>query len=350
MKKILATFLILGALAVGFGIVSESITDAQVSQIPNHLKLKAPKERVLKSEHYKNREGIDETMYQYVSETLVPIDPNELIEKRLPDAKFFPGQRENEYVAEITLGDAYHKQGSDWYRIDYATTTKEAFEEQTRGRLGRLVSQVFADDFVSSNNSYVTGNGGASYANARLNSSGFSNTAMQMGQIFVIGQYEVYRPFMKFNTSTIGSGSTVSQVNFRGSMSSIQNAGAVAFDLDIFKYDWSGQDPLSAANREAAFDGCLASTQDDNIWLNIIGKSTNTAYTSGNLDTAWVNTTGSTYYCYRQSNDTDSVAPLATELVVLNKNDNATVGLRPTLIVTFSAAAPSRFGDLILFE
>ena len=111
----------------------------------------------------------------------------------------------------------------------------------------------------------------------------------------------IYRAFLEFDTSIIGVDKTVTQANIKMAFSTIYtNPGC---DHQIVKYDWSGQDPIAAGNREAAYDGCLAADADDSILVNTVGKAINTYYTSGNLATDWINKIGFTYYGLRTNLD-----------------------------------------------
>jgi len=184
---------------------------------------------------------------------------------------------------------------------------------------------------------YVLGNQ-FSYATARSTSSSFNitNTTMLCGQTFV-GTYEVDRAFLKMDTSGIPDGDTISQVNLN--LACTTDNSTTNFDVVIRKQDWSGQDPIGAGNREAAFDGCLSASSDDNIWRNTSGMSTNTLYASGNLATAYVSKTGYTYYSLLSSRDVSNTTPTGAEYIALATQDHGTSGYRPVLTVVHAAAA-----------
>lgn len=186
----------------------------------------------------------------------------------------------------------------------------------------------------------VSGGGTApnTYATARSTSTAFDTSAnnFTVGQSYIStgkgDQYDVYRSFLKFDTSSIPDGDTVSAVVMK--LVCITDSSTTDFDVQIAKYDWSGSDPLSAGNRETAYDGALAATLDDNIWRNTSGMSLNTQYDSGALATAWVSKTGATYYALRSKEDTDNSAPLGPENIAIASQDHATSGYRPILTVT----------------
>jgi len=196
------------------------------------------------------------------------------------------------------------------------------------------------DYLDSTADGYVYGNS-YDYATARSTSSVFNNTAasLYLGQELSITLYVCIRAFLKFDTSAIGAGATVTQVNLK--MVATWDGSATNYDVQIVKQDWSAQDPLSDANRESAYDNCLAGTADDNIWRNTLGMSINTQYASGNLSTAWVNKTGNTYYSLISSLDKAGTAPTGTDEIGIASQEHTTVAYRPILTVVYTEAAGS---------
>lgn len=176
----------------------------------------------------------------------------------------------------------------------------------------------------------------ADFATARSTATGVDITSYRgnLGVYFdgSTYRYRVYRHFYLFDTSSIGSGSTVTQVNL--STRCDNDASATDFDVQIVKQDWSGQVPLTS-NADAAFDGCLAGTADDAVLFN---TSTGTGTKkSGNLSTAWVSKTGTTYYSLRSS--LDYANDSTSSYVRLHLSESATESYRPVLTVTYTAAS-----------
>jgi len=174
----------------------------------------------------------------------------------------------------------------------------------------------------------------ADFATARSTGTGVDITTYRgnLGVYFDGSTYRVYRHFYLFDTSSIGSGSTVTQVNL--STRCDNDASATDFDVQIVKQDWSGQVPLTS-NADAAFDGCLAGTADDAVLFN---TSTGTGTKkSGNLSTAWVSKTGTTYYSLRSS--LDYANDSTSSYVRLHLSESATESYRPVLTVTYTAAS-----------
>ena len=181
----------------------------------------------------------------------------------------------------------------------------------------------------------------ADYTTARATATAINITGtsrLSVGQALESPGYWIMRSVLLFDTSSIGT-NTVSQVNLK--LVATQDVSQRNFDIQIVKQDWSGQNPITTENRDAAFDGCLAGTADDSIWRNSNGMNVNTQYASGNLATDWVNTTGTTYYSLRSSLDVASSAPTANnqDYVGFASANHATESYRPVLTVTYTAGS-----------
>lgn len=177
------------------------------------------------------------------------------------------------------------------------------------------------------------------YADARATSFSYNVSAVlaYIGQNFGSSTYYIYRTFLKFDTSGIADGDTISQVNLK--LVATADNSITDFDVQIAKCDWSSYDPIDDGNRESAYDACLSATADDSIWRNTSGMSTNTQYTSGNLSTSWPSKTGYTYYGLRSSRDFGSIEPSGFERISIAMQENATSAYRPLLAVTTEAGA-----------
>jgi hypothetical protein len=186
-----------------------------------------------------------------------------------------------------------------------------------------------ADDYVYGYN--------ATYATAHNTAYGNRGTwtGIYVGQTKPL-EYGVYRGFLSFVTSAIGSGQTITQVNLQ--LVCITDDSTTNFDVSIVKADWSGQNPIGAGNLDAAFDVSHDATAETNIWRNTNGMSTNTAYVSGNLDTTWPKPLGTTYYSLRSAKDIAATAPTNSERITVGAFENTTASYRPVLTVLYSAA------------
>jgi hypothetical protein len=110
----------------------------------------------------------------------------------------------------------------------------------------------------------------AAIATARATSSGLDTSAtfFDVGQALSGGTYYVYRSFLKFSLASIPLNSQLLSATL-GLVCVADFSTTADFDVQVVKQDWSAQDPLAAGNREAAYDACLAGTQD------VVWKATN---------------------------------------------------------------------------
>lgn len=211
-------------------------------------------------------------------------------------------------VQHIFTGVAYEDlEGAPWPVVidpDFSAST---------ANFHRVLSQVYGN-----------------YSGARTTSTGQDDTDLWVGQRFYLLFYGVHRTFIKFDTSSIPAGSTINQVNMKLAVTT--DASSTDFNLDIVKYDWSGTDPIGTGNRETAFDGALSATKDV-TWRSTSGMSTNTYYTSPNMDTAWVELAGTTYYALRSQEDYNASAPSGDEYVII---DNPSGTKPPVLVVDYT--------------
>lgn len=147
--------------------------------------------------------------------------------------------------------------------------------------------------------------------------------------------YYAYRMFLKFNTSSL-AGAVIKQVNLK--LVAVENNSTTDFDVVIKKADWSAYDPASDANKDNIYDLILSSDADSNIWKNTSDISVNTQYASGNLNTAWINKAGYTYYGLISSRDISATAPRndvggGQENIRIASSIHATTAYRPILSV-----------------
>lgn len=195
-------------------------------------------------------------------------------------------------------------------------------------------------DFTVDTNSGRVSGQASTYATARGTGTQDLNnqTVNIVGQFFSSAPlYICYRQYLRFDTSSIGSGSTVTSVTM--TLTATADSSTTDFDVQIVKYDWSALSPVSS-NIDAVYDGILAGTADTNIWRNTSGMSINTNYASGALDTSWVSKTGYSYYGLRSSRDASNTAPTGSEYITLGGVANATSAYRPYLTVAYTSTGP----------
>ena len=172
------------------------------------------------------------------------------------------------------------------------------------------------------------------YATARTTSFDFDiiGTYIEVGQNLSGGIYYTFRSALKFDTSAIGAGATVTQVNQK--LTPTQDSSTADFIVEIIEQDWSASDPITAGNRETVYDACLAAASHID-WQNTNAIIINNQYSSSNLTTVYVNKTGNTYYSLRDDLDKAGTAPAGAEYIKIASQEHATVGYRPILTVVY---------------
>lgn len=140
---------------------------------------------------------------------------DEMIEKRTPTSKIFKTNNANKFIAEITTKQKYFKDTQGiWWDIDYATTTADAFQQQTASRWN-----IFENAMASSLTAYPDpGTGGptgdvgrfkldTSFSTAREGTDTPGNTSTQHNarDWFSSPNYMIEFMGMTFDTSFIGS-------------------------------------------------------------------------------------------------------------------------------------------------
>lgn len=200
------------------------------------------------------------------------------------------------------------------------------------------------DFTVDTNSGRVLGfDASSSYATAHATGTSDSNnqTINIVGQYKSGVQYAIYRQYLRFDTSSIGSGASVNSVTM--TLTCTADSSTTDFDVQIVKYDWSALSPVSS-HIDAVYDGILGATADNNIWRNTNGISTNTNYASGALDTTWVSKTGYTYYGLLSSRDKSATTPTGNEYITIGNVANGTPAYRPFITVAYSTGSGPELG------
>lgn len=187
-----------------------------------------------------------------------------------------------------------------------------------------------ADGWITS---YFVNNWAASRTDGK--SINTTNTLLVIRQRYAAPYYGKYRSYLLFDTSSIGSSSTVTQVNLKTYVTQ-----AASTPVYIIKQDWSSQNPLSTDNMDTAFSNTITSDKDSAS----LDLSTTGAKTSGNLSTTWVSKTGTTYYALILDTDYDNTESTDQYYIEIASQAHATESYRPVLSVTYSSSGvPKHF-------
>ena len=155
MNKLLLTILII--LTVGLTACGLN-PPFGAGEIPDNLKLKATKDKILKSNEIDDIRCSDKfnpttcvnlgkiKSYDYISDKEVPQENGEDITKRTGNVQFFK-KGEEEWTGRFYSGIPFYKVADRWFQTETATTTVEAFNEQTKlSFFEKIIKKVFAID------------------------------------------------------------------------------------------------------------------------------------------------------------------------------------------------------------
>lgn len=195
------------------------------------------------------------------------------------------------------------------------------------------------------------------YATARATGN-ISNDGSQLwvGQNFYSNWYAVKRAFLRFDTSAIPDGDTVTDVTL-GLMISSNHADA-AFDVYCYMYDWlevpdgSFDGEPNESLRDAVFDMGIAGSRTSTAAVKETAEVTMDAQAQYDvveftgLTAAWVDKTGYTYYALRSSEDVDNSAPTGEEYVIFYHADMSGTAYDPYLDIVHGAATGTRISRI----
>ena len=240
-----------GILAVFFvvKIVAAETAPAKLD-LPDHLLLKTIKDKILGSSSDSN----GDVKYAYQSNVGIDSNPSasvanlaassgfqitrEALDQRTKHSKTFETSKTGVYVTEILSGDPqyYKDDNGTWWQAEYATTTKEAFDQQVAARtLGERIAEfLLPSTHADSHNFYPDiGNPGSATTDGEIGIGGQStwsgahDAATGGGMItagntqssafeasFSGGSYYVSRNGYNFDTSSIGANVVVSTATF----------------------------------------------------------------------------------------------------------------------------------------
>ena len=356
-KNILGQFIGLSVVAlvlIGFGIQKTSYEPElglDSSAIKAEHLLKAPKEKILESKEIdwietkedgttKNKGRI--ISYDYVSDIEVKIDKGEDLTKRTGNAKFFQ-KEDNKIEGRFYLGTPFIKDGDKWFHSETATTTIEAFEEQTkldlisrlkeyfaRGALADELTPVYSgagDGYVQSTNaSWATAKSGGTLA---VN---YTTGDTSCGNAYLSGAtYVVRRSFFPIDTSALPTGAVISAATFRY-YSSYANDGGYG-GQDLIQTSQSSNTTLATADFTsvtftAGATRVVPIVNQYNIWtLNLTGRG-------------WISDSGFTKLGIVAGRDFDDAAPTgASQDFNARYFEYTGTGSDPYLSITYTEAA-----------
>lgn len=183
---------------------------------------------------------------------------------------------------------------------------------------------IYGDDFTSS------------YATARSTATGVgdTNTNATIGQKEQFGgiNFQVFRYFVRFDTSSIPAGATITGASLY--ICALVDESDTDFLIRCYRYAWSS--PL-AGSPETNYDGAYggSATLEGTFRDTASGLSADTYYSMA-VDTAGINTSGFTGYVLVSKEDVDNSAPSGNELVGVYTANETGTSKDPYLSITYT--------------
>ena len=340
-------------LALGVLVYSHADRAVAIGALPDHEKLKVQKEKVVNS-----RLKGGEVLYGYHTDIEVQSLANEADDMRTAHARFFQ-MTPDTFRADIIGGAPQyfkHTNGT-WYFVEYATTTKEAFELQTSETLSEdlisyVIGMAYADDFFpdasagDGNVGCESGAGCASVTWATTHDATAGDTerptlaTVDVAVGLESGKFVLDRIGTNFDTTTLPdainiTSATISLAEF-GTINNGDNDGndylvvvssnnADVTAIDLLDYDQFGTTALSDT-----LDIGSVTSDAYNVWtLNATGIAT-------------INLTGVSEFGLREGhdvlNDPYAGADNTTNLVSFRMSETADTSSDPKLTVTYTVA------------
>ena len=307
--------------------------------ITQELQLKAPKENIL----YSRNANATTTEYAYISSDIVQGDF--IWRGNLSNTKIV-SQKGNQITANIYGRDMFYKNGDKTFKIDTATTTVEAFAEQTKvSFIGWLFGEkAYASNVIATNDNHIFGYDGSSYPTSRNATEGnVGNNFWQTGQAGNSGDgFFVFRSFASFAIPDMTTLTAASL--FLDGQDNKSNT-----DFNIYIHTSTYSNPLVAGDYDQ-FDGHQASGAYN-------GTVLNNSWNSSSYSTGWneivFNASGLSAVLAKKndtfkmvtisSNDYDNTAP-AGEWPTYNEYvifESSFYPQKPYLSITYTPYSPT---------
>lgn len=318
-KKIIT--IILGGTVLAAGIVS-----VIPNNIPEHLQLKVPKDKILFS---RDVQGTEIKEYLYISDKKVPQaiynGKTEVVEKRTKNAQFFLKEKRGkveEWQGRFYAGEPFYKDDNEWFQTETATTTKEAFEEQTKIR---FLERLFFPKALADTDPFYTGAGDgyvfnssagqpsqANWDTAHDNTTGAAaEDGVGLAHLAATELWgadnliRIYRGFLPIDTSGLGADAIVTAAVLKLYIVSKQDA----YNGDGYDYMAIVQtdQPNSAVLTTADFNNCGATNNPDkgSADIDISGMPTGSYqdFTLNLTGRGWIEIEGTTMLGIREGHD-----------------------------------------------
>jgi hypothetical protein len=358
------------AFAIGAGLsIAVAFTSISIgSPLPENLKLKADRSKILSAKTLRN----GDVRYAYQSDVKVSDSPSqdvlskaskqgmqvngEIVEKRTKNSRTFTTNQPGTFITEIISGEPqyYKDQNNEWWEVDYATTTGEAFNEQAQvSFLDRMfgmkaIAATTTDIiFPDQNNPGIDTADGEIGVNARpswasahdagvgdgidTTSPDFKSCAFQAANS--AGSYYVKRLGFIFDTSFLGSSAIISSATFSAYGGSGGSANDDGTSVQLVQNTWANEDTYSTDD----FDQFGTTLQSDTS-INISSWTT-AGYNDFPLNSTGlsnINKTGVTKLGLRVALDVSNTSPTGADYQYAFMSENNGHDKDPKLVITYS--------------
>ena len=186
--------------------------------------------------------------------------------------------------------------------------------------------------YASTDSAFVAG-ANADYVTARSTATSHHQAIDPDSFLSATNEYKIMRSFLKFDTSVLPWNAEVVSARLR--MTSYRFSADRGFTVIIAKHDWSGEDPITSANRDTAYDGSIVAAVDRSL-KTISNATIETTFFSGSLDVSHISKSTDTYYSLYSFNDFLSSEPAADEYVFFHSAGSTSTANKPALIVNYN--------------
>ena len=282
-------------------------------EIPEHLKLRCPKEKILFNKEIK--EGV--VQYLYASEAELPMEENEI--HRTKNTQIFKVRGKDKYEGKFFAGEPFYQDVGQrkWFLTEMATTTKDAFIEQTKKTVWK---QIFETAYAATTTIYSGFGDGYVY---KFGYSGFetwdqvhdAETASAFGYTGdtqdapAVGEtdtdyYIIFRAFFPIETSDLPDDSVISAATFNVYVASKQNDDNDGDDfIRVVQTSQASPDSLGLAD----YDQCGSVNNPEagapDIDIGSISTAVYNTWTLNATGTGWISTSSFTYLGLREGHD-----------------------------------------------
>lgn len=353
--------------------------------IPNHLKLKALKEKILDVKEIddlrcKKDDPNDCSsygkikQYSYISDKIVERQTlniegmlgseggeiEEDLSKRTENSVTFP-LGNNEFNTIFYTSDAFAKVNNEWYYIEYATTTIDAFntqiekESESATTSGMILGEFFGADYPATDDQSIVN----TTTNWQTSHDATSGT-LRGGTVYYIqsynytaGDFANERGFLKADTSGIPDNATISAASLvLNSVEKKDSAGAGLGDTSAYNvYNSSHSDTLTTTDYN---DGGTTAWSTAVTWTNWPATANaDVTYTFNATGIAGISKTGYTKLCLREAtyDVANSVPATSKKQTYVAPNNSAATGTGDDPYLSITYTVPTTYaGSVIIFE